>query len=337
MEVELENPWILLANKRMANIHDMVNCLNSTAATGRPILIIADDFADDILGTLIFNRMKSGFVSVAVKSPSYGDNRKAILDDIAILCGGRVVSDETGTKIENATIDSGIIGQAQRVIINKENTVIIGGSGNAAEINKRAESLRKQIEACDDEFTVEKLRERLAKLTSGIGIISVGATTESERKELRDRVDDAFAAAKAAFRGGIVAGGGTALLKARKFIINDPLPEGDYGLGYKILVDSLSKPIEMIIDNADLNSNIIVDKIYNSENINLGYDVLSKQEVDMIEEGIIDPAEVVINEIQNSASIAGLLLTTECLICEAPADKKNSNCSTCSSQNMPIM
>ncbi len=337
MEVELENPWILLANKKMANIQEMVNCLNSVAATGRPILIIADDFGDDILGTLIFNRMKSGFVSVAVKSPSYGDNRKAILDDIAILCGGRVISDETQTKIENATIDSGIIGQAQRVVINKENTVIIGGVGEKSLIDSRVESLRKQIANCDDDFNKTKLQERLARLTSGIGIISVGATTEAERKELRDRVDDAFCAAKAALRSGIVAGGGSALLKAKKQLDSDPIPAGDIGLGYRILIDSLSKPIEKIIDNAGLNASSIVENVYNSDNINCGYNVITQKEVDMIEDGIIDPAEVVINEVCNAASIAGLLLTTDCLICEEVTNKQNTNCSTCNSHSMPIM
>lgn len=337
MEVELENPWILLANKKMANIQEMVNCLNSVAATGRPLLVIADDFADDILGTLIFNRMKSGFVSVAVKSPSYGDNRKAILDDIAILCGGRVISDETGTRIENATIDSGIVGQAQRVVINKENTVIIGGVGEKNAVDARAEALRKQIAATEDEFAKEKLQERLAKLTSGIGIISVGATTEAERKELRDRVDDAFAASKAALRGGIVAGGGSALLKVKNLVSCEDVV-GDEKIGVQILVDSLEAPVRKILENAGIDSSMIVAKLLESTDSNIGYNVLAKECVDMISAGIIDPTEVVINEIQNAASVAGLLLTTECLICEAPTDDaKQANCSSCGSHNMPMM
>ena len=180
MEVELENPWILLANKKLANLQEMVGSLNSVAQTGRPLLIIADDFADDVLGTLIITRMKTGFVSVAVKSPSYGDNRKLMLEDIAILTGGRVISDETGIKIEDAVIESGIVGQAKRVIINKENTVIIDGVGSSEAIESRASALRTQIENCSEEYDKEKLQERLAKLTSGIGIISVGAVTKAE-------------------------------------------------------------------------------------------------------------------------------------------------------------
>lgn len=336
MEVDLENPFILIANKKLSNFQELLPCLQSVSQSGRPLFIISEDYSEDVLGTLIMNRMRGGFVSAAIKSPSYGDNRKAILEDIAILCGGRVVSDETGTKIENATIETGILGQAKRIVVNKENTVIIGGIGSADDVTARATGLRKQIESCAEEYDREKLQERLARLTSGIGIISVGATTEAERKELRDRVDDAFCAAKAALRSGIVAGGGSALLKAKKQLELDPIPSGDIGLGYRILIDSLSKPIEKIIDNAGLNSSIIVDNVYNSENINSGYNVLTEKEVDMLEDGIIDPTEVVINEVRNAASIASLLLTTDCLICEETENSKSTNgsCSSCSSHGM---
>ena len=336
MEVDLENPFILIANKKLSNFQELLPCLQSVSQSGRPLFIISEDYSEDVLGTLIMNRMRGGFVSAAIKSPSYGDNRKAILEDIAILCGGRVVSDETGTKIENATIETGILGQAKRIVVNKENTVIIGGFGSTDDVTARATGLRKQIETCAEEYDREKLQERLARLTSGIGIISVGATTEAERKELRDRVDDAFCAAKAALRSGIVAGGGSALLKAKKQLDLDPIPAGDIGLGYRILIDSLSKPIEKIIDNAGLNSSIIVDNVYNSENINSGYNVLTEKEVDMLEDGIIDPTEVVINEVRNAASIASLLLTTDCLICEETENSKSTNgsCSSCSPHGM---
>lgn len=336
MEVDLENPFILIANKKLSNFQELLPCLQSVSQSGRPLFIIAEDYSEDVLGTLIMNRMRGGFVSAAIKSPSYGDNRKAILEDIAILCGGRVVSDETGTKVENATIETGILGQAKRIVVNKENTVVIGGVGSTADIAARANGLRKQIEACSEEYDREKLQERLARLTSGIGIISVGAATEAERKELRDRVDDAFCAAKAALRSGIVAGGGTALLKAKKDILQNAIPSGDYGIGYMILVDSLDKPMKMIIDNAEIEANSIIESVYDSDNRNLGYNVLTKKEVDMIEDGIIDPTEVVINEVRNAASIAGLLLTTDCLICEEVEGSKSTNgsCSSCSPHSM---
>ena len=334
MEAELENPCILICNKKLANIQELIPALNSVASTGRPILIIADDFADDILGTMIYNRMKSGFISVAVKSPSYGENRKRVLDDIAILCGGRVISDETGTKLENATLDSGIIGQAKRVVVTKENTMIIDGFGNKEAIEERAESIRKQITDETDEFAKTKLHERLARLTSGIGVISVGAITKAEQKELRDRVDDAFAASKAALREGVVAGGGAALLAAKRSLDNWHETKvlgkliGDEDIGVSIVYSSLESPIRKILENAGIDASMIVSKLLESnDSPNYGYNVLTKKFVNMIEDGVIDPAEVVINEIQNAASVAGLLLTTECLICEEPKKEQSScNC-----------
>lgn len=344
MEVELENPWILLANKKLANLQEMVGSLNSVAQTGRPLLIIADDFADDVLGTLIFNRMKSGFVSVAVKSPSYGDNRKLMLEDIAILTGGKVISDETGIKIEDAVIESGIIGQAKRVIINKENTVIIDGVGSSEAIESRASALRTQIENCSEEYDKEKLQERLAKLTSGIGIISVGAVTKAEQKELRDRVDDAFSAAKAALKSGIVAGGGSALLNVKREVTDEADAfVGDEDIGANIFLNSLDAPIRKILENAGLDASYVVQKLLDSPeySANTGYDVLTNKYVNMVEAGIIDPTEVVLNEIQNAASIAGLLLTTECLIVDEQLDKSGSSsgsCSTCGGHgSMPMM
>ena len=341
MEAELENPWILIANKKLANIQEMVPALNSVAQSGRPLLIIADDFADDILGTLIFNRMKSGFVSVAVKSPSYGDNRKFILDDIAILVGGKVVSDETGVRLDTATIETGVIGQAKRVVVNKENTVIIDGFGAKEDVDARANALRKQIETCQDEFAKNKLAERLAKMTSGIGIISVGAVTKAEQKELRDRVDDAFAASKAALREGIVPGGGSMLLKAKKqldiaYEKSSPLYNqlvGDEIIGVKILCDSLEAPVRKILENAGIDASLIVAKLLENDTDKEGYDVLTKQFVDMSAAGIIDPTEVVVNEVQNAVSVASLLLTTECLICEMPEPKENNP----ANQGMPPM
>lgn len=321
-EAELDNPWILVANKKLNNIQELLPCLQSVSQSGAPLLVIADEIQEDLIATFIVNRMRSGFNVVAVKSPSYGDSRKEILEDIATLCGGRVVSDETGTKLENAVPEVGILGRASKVVVNKETTVIIGGAGSKEKIEERAAGLRKSIEdsANSSEYDREKLKERLAKLTSGIGIISVGATTEAERKEKRDRVDDAFAASKAAVRSGIVPGGGVALLLAKKALATWMLETefaGDEGIGARILFDSLSAPAMKILENAGEDASLIVSKISEGESGH-GYNVLTKEFVDMVEDGVVDPAEVVINEIQNAASVSGLLLTTDCLVVEEP-------------------
>ena len=330
-EAQLENPYILIANKKLANIQEMLPCLEGVTKTGASLLIIADELQDDILSTLIVNKLR-GFNCVAIKSPSYGDARKAILEDIAILCGGRVVSDETGTRLENATIESGILGKAARVIVNKENTVIMGGAGTSEVVEERAKSLRNQIEAAKESYDKEKLQERLAKLTSGIGIISVGATTDAERKEKRDRVDDAFAASKAAVRSGIVPGGGATLLEAKNDLANwisdQTFISEDERIGAQILLDSLEAPIRKILQNAGVDSSMIVGKILDEKTEpGIGYDVISKKYVNMIEAGIIDPAEVVVNEVQNAASVGGLLLTTDCLITDY-VEEKSSNVMT---------
>ena len=320
-EAELDNPWILIANKKLASIQELLPCLQTVSATKAPLLVIADEIQEDLIATFFVNRLRSGFTTVAVKSPSYGDSRKAILEDIAVLCGGRVVSDETGTKLEHATPETGILGRAAKVVVNGESTIIIGGAGSKEKIAERAASLRNSIEATNvSDYDREKLRERLAKLTSGIGVISVGATTEAERKEKRDRVDDAFAASKAAVRSGIVPGGGVALLLAKKALASWMLETefaGDEGIGARILFDSLDAPAKKILENAGEDASLIVGKIGEGDSGN-GYNVLTKEFVDMIEDGVVDPAEVVINEIQNAASVSGLLLTTDCLIVEEP-------------------
>lgn len=335
-EAELENPYVLIANKKLANIQELIPCLKSVTDTGASLFIIADELQDDILSTIIVNKLR-GFNCVAVKSPSYGDSRKLILEDIAILCGGRVVSDETGTRLENATVGSGIVGRATRIVVNKENTVIIGGGSKEA-VEARAESLRNQIENTEKEYEKNNLRERLAKLTSGIGIISVGATTEAERKEKRDRVDDAFSAAKAAVKSGIVAGGGIALMTAKNeldaWIKDANLPE-DEAIGANILANSLEMPFRKIIENAGLNADVVKNNINSTlvknnisdENGNhgaIGFNAITKKYVDMVEDGIIDPTEVVISEVQNASSIGGLLLTTDCLVVEEEEPKANA-------------
>lgn len=320
-EAELDNPYILIANKKLNNIQEILPALQGVSKEQASLLVIADELQEDLIATFIVNRMRSGFTVVAVKSPSYGDSRKAILEDIAVLCGGRVVSDETGTKLANAVPGVGILGRASRVIVNKESTVIIGGAGDPAKVEERASALRKDIDSPNtSEYDRERLKERLAKLTSGIGIISVGATTETERKEKRDRVDDAFAASKAAVRSGIVPGGGVALLLARKALASWMLEtefDGDEGIGARILFDSLDAPAKKILENAGEDASLVVGKLTESSD-GSGYNVLTKEYVDMLEDGVVDPAEVVINEIQNAASVSGLLLTTDCLVVEEP-------------------
>ena len=346
MEAELENPFVLIANKKLANIQELLPSLQSISQTGRPIFVIADDFAEDILATMVMNKLR-GLNICAIKSPSFGDNRKQMLEDIAILCGGKVISDETGVKVESAVVGSDILGEAKRIVVNKENTVIFDGNGDDKELADRAQSLRAQIKACQSDYDKEKLQERLAKLTSGIGVISVGASTEAERKELRDRVDDAFSASKASLREGVVAGGGSTLLHAKKFLethINGPFEGGvkymsfvgDEKIGATILLQSLESPIKKILQNAGLDASYILNKILENDNTpNAGYNVVTGQYVDMIQDGILDPTEVVINEVQNASSIAGLLLTTDALIVEEPAEK-GQNCS-CQQSQMPMM
>ena len=322
-EAELENPYVLIANKKLNTAQEVLPALETVMKSRAPLLIIADDIQEDLIATAVVNRMRTGFLVVAVKSPSYGDNRKAILEDIAVACGGQVVSDETGVKLENAVVGVGILGRASKVVVNNESTIIIGGQGDPSRIEERVKALRAQIESSSDsDYNKEKLEERLARLTSGIGVISVGATTEAERKEKRDRVDDAFAASKAAVRSGVVPGGGIALLAAKKelasWMFNTEF-SGDEGLGARILFDSLDSPVKKILENAGEDSSLIVGKINeDTTHENFGYNVLTKDFVNMVEDGIVDPAEVVINEIQNAASVSGLLLTTDCLVVEEP-------------------
>ena len=334
MEAELDNPWILIVDKKIAHVQDVLGCLQTVTKTGRPLLVIAESYADEFLATAVMNRMRGALNTVAITSPSYGDNRRNILDDIAVLTGGKVVSDKTGVKFEHALAGSGVLGTAQRVVVNKTSTIIIGGGGNAQAVADRAASLRAQISSTEDQFDKGKLEERLARLTSGIGVITVGATTEAERKELRDRVDDAFCASKAAIRSGIVPGGGVALLNAMQKL--DAAYEkgsadynklvGDEIIGVKILCDSLDAPIRKILDNAGLDSSLIVGKLVEDrQQSGRGYDALNRKYVDMIEAGIIDPAEVVTNEITNAASVASLLLTTDALVVDEPEDKLPKN------------
>lgn len=322
MEVDLDNPYVLVCNKKLTNFQEILPALQAVSSEKAPILIIADDFGEDVLATLVMNRLR-GLNVCAVKSPSYGDNRKAILEDIAVLCGGRVVSNETGTKLQNAVVETGILGLAKRVLVTKESTIFFDGNGAKEAVEARADSIRKQIEATNDSYAKEELAERLARLTSGVGVISVGADTKAERKELRDRVDDAFCAAKAAIRSGYVPGAGTTLLHAKVEVLNalDKAETPDMQLGMKIIAESFAAPAKKMLDNAGLNADRILCKVESGSPdgaYDYGFNIVTQQICSLEEAGIIDPAEVVENEIKNASSIAGLLLTTECIIVTDP-------------------
>ena len=318
MEADLENPFIFIVEKRITNVSEMIQPLQELAHTGRPILIIADGVEGDALSTIVFNKLK-GLPICAVHSPSYGKNKSYMMQDIAILTGGKIVSEETGISLDRATPGSGILGTAKRVIVTKDSTTIIGGAGNPEELKKRIEQLKTQIYNSNDEYDLKKMRERLAKLDGGVGIISVGAKTESELSEKRDLVEDAFNACKAAIAGGVVPGGGKMLLEVRKYL-NELLAnewtndKGDDYTGAKIFVDSLDTPIRKILENAGLSPDLILSNLEKEENWKVGYDVIQAKNCDMIESGIVDPTNVVISEIENAASIAGLLLTTSASI-----------------------
>lgn len=322
MEVDLDKPYVLVCNKKLTNFQELLPALQAVSSEKAPILIIADDFGEDVLATLVMNRLR-GLNVCAVKSPSYGDNRKAILEDIAVLCGGRVVSDETGTKLQNAVVETGILGLAKRVLVTKESTIFFDGNGAKEAVEARADSIRKQIEATDDSYAKEELAERLARLTSGVGVISVGADTKAERKELRDRVDDAFCAAKAAIRSGYVPGAGTTLLHAKTEVLNslDKAETPDMQLGMKIIAESFAAPAKKMLDNAGLNADRILCKVESGSPdgaYDYGFNIVTQKTCSLEEAGIIDPVEVVENEIKNASSIAGLLLTTECIIVTDP-------------------
>lgn len=333
MEVDLDHPAVLVCSKKLTNFQELLPSLQAVSTNKIPLLIIADEYSEDVLATLVMNRLR-GLNVCAVKSPSYGDNRKAILEDIAILCGGRVVSDETGTRLQNATLDTGILGSAKRILVTKENTVIFDGAGEKNKVEERANALRKLIESSEDAYVKDELQERLAKLTSGVGIISVGADTKAERKELRDRVDDAFSAAKAAIRSGYVPGAGVTLLNVKCKLEEEATTLTalqDEKIGIDIFIKSLDAPLTAMLENAGIPSAGIIVDILNKESPTFGFNILTRKFVDLVEDGIIDPTDVVLNEVKNASSVAGLLLTTECIIVDDPDDK------TTSQPQMPIM